>query len=224
MCGRFVRYSSIQDILTEFDVEGPAVDLPPSYNVAPSHEVVSIINDGKKRIVLCKWGYIPSWAKDPATGYKMINARAESVGDKPSFKYAFTHTRILVVANGFYEWHTQGKVKIPVFIQLKTGRPFGFAGLLSIWTSPGGKQVHTCTVITTNANKLLAPVHDRMPVIIHKKDEDLWLDPANQDKQFLTSLLRPYAHEEMKFYHVSALVNSPSNNSPDCIRPVDSPG
>ena len=220
MCGRFVRYSSIHDIVKEFNTEAPVFDLPPGYNIAPSHDVAVVMNDGNIRLALCKWGYVPSWAKDLASGYKMINARAESVADKPNFRHAFRSTRVLVVADGFYEWRKQGKIKIPVYIHLKTRTPFGFAGLLSVWTSPEGKQICTCTIITTNANRLLEPVHDRMPVIIHKADEDQWLDQSNQERDNLLSLLKPYEPDEMDYYNVSTLVNSPSHNSPDCIKRV----
>jgi putative SOS response-associated peptidase YedK len=220
MCGRFVRYSSIHDIVKEFNTEEPGFDLPPGYNIAPSHEVAIVMNDGIKRLTLCKWGFIPSWSKDPAIGNKMINARAESVADKPSFRHAFRSKRVLVAADGFYEWQKQGKIKIPVYIHFKTRKPFGFAGLLSVWTSPEGKHISTCTIITTNANTLLERVHDRMPVIIHKVDEDFWLDPSKQDKDKLISLLRPYESEEMDYYSVSNLVNSPSHNSPECIKRI----
>jgi len=220
MCGRFVRYSSIHDIVKEFNAKGPEFDLPPGYNIAPSHEVAIVMNDGKKRLTLCKWGFVPSWAKDPAIGNRMINARAESVADKPGFRHAFKSARVLIPADGFYEWKHEGKTKTPLYIYLKKGKPFGLAGLMSLWTSPEGMKVCTCTIITTEANKLLGPIHDRMPVIIHKADEDLWLDPANQDKDILMSLLKPYEAEEMDYYGVSTRVNSPSHNAPDCIKRV----
>ncbi|HBH62268.1 MAG TPA: hypothetical protein DDX85_11140 [Nitrospiraceae bacterium] len=218
MCGRFVRYSSIHDIVKEFHAGESGLDLSPGYNIAPTHEVAIVLNDGEQRLALCKWGFVPSWAKDPAIGNKMINARAESVADKPSFRHAFMDKRVLVAANGFYEWQKQGSSKIPAFIYLKNRTLFGFAGLLSVWTSPEGKQVCTCTIITTHANTLLEGIHERMPVIIHKADEDLWLDPSVRDKDKLISLLSPYESEEMDFYRVSTLVNSPSHNSPDCIK------
>lgn len=220
MCGRFVRYSSIHDIAKEFNAEEPGFDLPPGYNIAPSYEVAIVMNAGKKLLALCKWGFVPSWSKDAAIGNKMINARGESVADQPSFRHAFRSKRVLVAADGFYEWKKQGKIKIPVYIHLKSRKPFGFAGLMSLWTSTEGKQVCTCTIITTNANKLLEPVHDRMPVIIHKTDEDIWLDPSSQDKDNLMSLLKPYEAEEMDYYNVSTIVNSPAHNSPDCIKRV----
>jgi putative SOS response-associated peptidase YedK len=150
----------------------------------------------------------------------MINARAETVAEKPSFRTAFKAKRALIPANGFYEWKRDGKQKTPFYIFLKSGKPFGFAGLYNIWTSPEGNQLCTSTILTTDANQLLAQVHDRMPVIIHKKDEDLWLDPATSNKNVLLPLLRPYEAGEMSCHEVSALVNSPSRNSPDCIEPA----
>ncbi len=220
MCGRFVRYSSIHELIKEFGVDGSPFDLEPGYNIAPSQEIVIIINDSKKRLALCKWGFIPSWSRDPKIGYKMINARADSVSEKPSFKGAFKSKRILIPADGFYEWHKKGKTKTPVYIRLKSGKPFGFAGLFNIWTSPDGSQICTCTIITTDANRLLEPVHNRMPVIIGRDDQEKWLSPDNKDGEKLKELLKPFSSEDMDYYAVSTQVNSPSYNSPDCIKPM----
>jgi len=219
MCGRFVRECSIPDIAGEFGVEEPPFDQPPSYNVAPGQSIPVIIRNGKKKLVSCKWGFIPSWAKDPKTGYRMINARAETVAEKPAFRSAYKNARALVPASGFYEWKKEGSKKAPFYIRLKSRNHFAFAGLYSIWTSPGGEQVCTCTILTTDANQLLVPVHDRMPVIIRKGDEDRWLAPPDT-KNDLQSLLTPYESEDMECYSVSQLVNSPANNSPECIKRV----
>jgi len=220
MCGRFVRYSSVHELVKEFNADGTGLDLSPGYNIAPGHEVAIVINDRKKRLALCRWGFVPSWSKNLSIGNRMINARAESVAGKPSFRHAFRSKRVLVPADGFYEWQKKDKLKFPVYIHLKSRRPFGLAGLMSLWKSPEGTLVCTCTIITTSANKLLEEIHDRMPVIIHKADEDLWLNPENQDRDKLLSLLKPYGPEEMDYYGVSTLVNSPSHNSPDCIKRV----
>jgi putative SOS response-associated peptidase YedK len=150
----------------------------------------------------------------------MINARAETVADKPSFRSAFIKQRGLIIADGFYEWRKKDKKKIPVYIHLRSGNPFGFAGLYSSWTSPDGERVCTCAIITTNSNTLLQPVHDRMPVIIPKDKEALWLDPHVDDKMILQGLLKPYSSEEMTAVDVSPAVNSPGHNSPDNIQPV----
>ncbi len=220
MCGRFVRYSPISELIDEFSVDEPSFDLNPNYNVSPGQTIPVVINDGKKRLELCKWGFIPFWSKDPKIGQKMINARAETVAEKPSFKRAFFSSRILIPANGFYEWKKEGKGKTPFFIHLKSKEILGFAGLLSVWTDPEGKQLSTCTIVTTDANSLLKKVHNRMPVILSKDDQDLWLDRDNKDRDRLTSVLRPYAPDKMEFLPVSTLVNSPSHNSPDCIIPA----
>jgi len=221
MCGRFVRTVSIEDIADEFEVNKPSFDLSPSYNIAPSQDIAIIINNNKKCIALCRWGLVPSWAKDPAIGHKMINARSESISEKPSFKYSFKHHRVLIPASGFYEWKREGKTKKPYYIRLKSRACFGFAGLVSYWKSPEGEQICTGCIITTNANDLIQPVHDRMPVIIRKEDEDKWLNREEQDRDALQSLLRPYPSDEMNFYTVSPMVNSPASNSPECIKPVD---
>lgn len=218
MCGRFVRYSSLHDLAQEFHTAEPVFDLPPSYNIAPSRSVAIAAGNGGTRLASCTWGYLPSWAKDPSTGYRMINARAESVADKPSFRQAFSSDRILVLADGFYEWKKDGKTKRPYYISLKSGKPFGFAGLRSMWKGPGGDERCTCTIITTGPNSLLAPIHDRMPAIIPKKDEEAWLDPRIRDRDALLGLLRPCDPAAMKCYAVSDLVNSPSHDSPDLLK------
>lgn len=154
----------------------------------------------------------------------MINARSETITEKRTFKAAFEKLRCLIVADGFYEWRREGKTKIPVFIRLKSGRPFAFAGLYNNWTSPEGKEIIASTIITTQANELLEPVHDRMPVITHEDKRDLWLDPEVKVKSDLLSLLKSYPSEEMEFYEASKRVNSPRNNSPENIDPVSQGG
>ncbi len=222
MCGRFVFCSTVQIIVDEFDVGQPLFDFKPSYNIAPSQLIAAIHNDGENRLMRCRWGFIPSWAKDASIGNKMINARAETVADKPAFKTSFKKGRCLILSDGFYEWRKEGKLKIPVYIHLKSGRPFGFAGLYNTWTSPAGEQINTCTIITTKANELIEPFHNRMPTIIPKDERSLWLGPDIHDEKMLFSLLKPFASDKMKAHDVSTLVNSPSNNSPDNIKPTES--
>lgn len=218
MCGRFVLCSPARTIMEEFRLDRTTVEYLPSYNVAPTQNIVIIKKDGTRVLTDCRWGFLPSWAKDPAMGHRMINARAETVADKPAFRAAFKKQRCLVVADGFYEWRKE-KVKTPVYIRLRSGRPFGFAGLYSMWTSPGGEDICTCTIITTDANELLEPIHDRMPAIISRDDYDLWLDPEEHDTAKLLALLRPYPPDDMELYPVSRKVNSPSYDSPDNIEP-----
>ena len=220
MPGRFVRKSTIEVIEEEFEVKQVSSGLNPSYNIAPGDDIAVIINDGTNRLIQLSWGLIPSWAKDPSIGNKMINARAETLNEKPSFRTAFKKHRCLIIADGFYEWRKEGKAKTPVYFHLKSKRPFGLAGLYDIWTSPEGKQISTCTIITTGPNELMKPIHNRMAVIIPKPQEALWLDPVIQDERLLLSLLKPYDSHEMDAYDVSRIVNSPRNNSPECIKPV----
>ncbi|MCI0487152.1 MAG: SOS response-associated peptidase [Blastocatellia bacterium] len=218
MCGRFVRESTIPDIAEAFGIENVSSDLEPSYNIAPTQMIAAIIDDGQKQLVEVRWGLIPSWAEDPAIGNRMINARAETVTEKASFKNAFKKRRCLIVADGFYEWKKEGDSKRPVFIRLKSRRPFGFAGLYENWTSPLGEQITSCAIITTEPNDLMRTIHQRMPVIVPKDKEDLWL--AGGDEADMLALLTPYSSEEMEAYGVSRKVNSPANDSPDCIRPT----
>jgi putative SOS response-associated peptidase YedK len=220
MCGRFVRSCSVDKIAEVFEVDKPSIDLPPSYNVAPTQDIIIINSSGKKRIVKCRWGFVPSRATDLAVGSSMINARAETVSTKPAFRDAFRRQRCLVIADGFYEWRKAGKKKVPHFVRLTSGRPFGFAGLYNLWTSPDGGRVCTCTIITTAANDLLEPLHDRMPAIIPHEKEDLWLDPNTADAGVLLEMLKPFPSEEMEYYEVSGRVGSPSFDMPEAIEPV----
>lgn len=217
MCGRFTQTQSVPKIMQEFAVAQVSCDLGPSYNIAPTQKVAVIITDEVKQLVPVRWGLIPSWAKDTFVGSKMINARAETITEKASYRNAFKKRRCLVVADGFYEWQNLGGTKRPVYIRLKTGKPFGFAGLYEVWNSPEGEAITTCTIITTDANEIMKPIHERMPVIIPKQDEDTWLDAATQDQSLLHNLLKPYPAEEMEAYPVSKRVNSPKNNTAECI-------
>ncbi len=224
MCGRFVREKSIPIITGEFGVDEISTDLEPSYNIAPTQMVAVVVSDGRKKLVSVQWGLIPSWSKDSSIGNKLINARSETITEKASFRNAFRKRRCLIVADGFYEWQKVGQQKRPVYIRLKSEKPFGFAGLYETWKSPEGETVTTCTIITTQANDIIKPIHDRMPVIIPKDAENLWLDPEVKDKEVLLELLKPYPSEEIETYPVSKMVNSPANNSPECIKPSGGQG
>ena len=163
---------------------------------------------------------MPTWAKDLKEGYKMINARAETVAEKPSFRQAFSRHRCLVVADGFYEWKNESGRKTPVYVRTKNGKPFGMAGLYNLWTSPEGEQVCTSTIITTDANESLKPVHDRMPVIAPRDKYDLWLDPDVHEKENLLPVLEPYPDKGLELYEVSTRVNSPKNDSAENIQKI----
>jgi putative SOS response-associated peptidase YedK len=220
MCGRFTRTQSVETISKEFGLEELPFEPGLSYNVAPAQKVAIIINDGQKRLVMARWGLVPSWAKDISMGNKMINARSETITEKPSYRSAFKKRRCLVVADGFYEWQNVGGEKRPAYIRLKSGKPFGFAGLYELWNSPEGEEVTSCSIITTEANELMKPIHERMPVIMPKNREDEWLNTATEDRALLLGLLKPYPSSEMEAYPVSKRVNSPQNNSADCIKPL----
>jgi putative SOS response-associated peptidase YedK len=202
------------------------IDMPPltpRYNVAPTQMVpaVRLKSEKKEReLVMLKWGLIPAWAKDAAIGSQMIMARADTVAEKPAFKSAFQKRRCLMVADGFYEWQkTNGKTQ-PYFIGLKDQDPFAFAGLWERWKNPEGDAVESCALITTDANDIVRPIHDRMPVILQPKYYDAWLDPEVQDVEKLQKLLVPYPAERMRAYPVSFLINDPKNEDPKCIEPL----
>jgi len=219
MCGRFTLVSPSVAVTERFHASAPP-DLRPRYNIAPGQDVLCVTRDGANRIEPLRWGLIPFWAKDPAIGNRLINARAETLAEKPSFRNAFAKRRCLVVADGFYEWRPAGKRKVPVYIFLKSKKPFGFAGLYESWKAPDGKEIRTCTIITTGANDLVRPIHDRMPVIVPADAEDRWLDPREDSRERLQSLLTPYPSGEMDAHDVASIVNSASHDAPDCIAPA----
>ncbi len=223
MCGRFTLFAPYYEIIERFDIESafPESDYIPSYNIAPSQQVVAIINDGRKnRLGGLRWGLIPPWAKDEKIGCKMINARAETVAEKPSFRKAFQKQRCILPADSFYEWQRKDGKKIPMRIKMKTDELFAIAGLWESWQSPDGKVIYTCTAITTEPNDLMEPIHDRMPVILKREDEAAWLNPRIDDVDFLGNMLRPFDENQMDAYSVSSAVNSPKNNEASLIVPV----
>jgi putative SOS response-associated peptidase YedK len=219
MCGRFVRTSPQAVLVDEFDVEHFVnVDFAPRYNIAPRQPVETIINDGKElRMGPLTWGYTTSAADK--TRPAPINARAETIATMPLFREAFRRRRCLVVADGFYEWQKDGNTKTPYFIRLRSARPFGFAAIWSSMRGAMGQRVGTCAILTCAPNELMAPIHNRMPVILPKAVRDRWLDPT-ADAGELQALLTPFPPGEMEAYAVSTLVNSPRNDTPECIVPV----
>ena len=198
MCGRFVLMSNLSDIEREFNVQEVDCDYNPRSNVLPGQHIAAVVHDGINRLVSFRWCLIPAWAKDPSIGSRLINARAETLREKPSFRNAFKKRRCLIVADGFYESLKRGKAKIPLYFRLKSGNPFGLAGLYETWTSPEGNPVSTCTIITTEPNDLIQPIHNRMPVIVPKNKEFLWIDPSVQSLNILASILTPYPAGEME--------------------------
>lgn len=220
MCGRFVQKSERKIITEEFYVQEFLDDVFISYNVAPGQNAGVITNDGKNRYALIRWGLVPSWADDIQIGYKMINARAETVSQKPSFRSAFSKRRCLIPADGFYEWKKEGSFKVPFYIYNKSENPISLAGLWETWNDPEGNPLKTFTIITTEANDALKDIHSRMPVIIPPEKRSTWLDPEMSEKDRLLGLLIPYGKTELVSHKVSRIVNSPKNNSPECVRPV----
>jgi putative SOS response-associated peptidase YedK len=224
MCGRFTLTATFEEIIDRFDIQAfiEQENYEPSFNIAPSHPVLAVINDGKSnRMGFLKWGLVPPWAKDAAIGHKMINARAETISEKPSFRNAFNKKRCLVIADSFFEWKKrEDKSKTPMRIKLKSDDLFAMAGIWEAWKSPEGKTLYTCSVITTGPNELMKDIHDRMPVILKPDDENIWLNPSISNSKELNKLLVPFDANLMETYEVSSLVNSPKNNSVELIQKI----
>ena len=219
MCGRFTHKENLQRLAEQLGLK-VLPPLRPRYNIAPSQLVACVRTNLETRQRECtelKWGLVPSWAKDPGIGNQLINARAETVAEKPSFRKAFKQQRCLILADGFYEWKREGKAKQPYYIRFKDNRPFAFAGL---WErcEKQDPTLETCALITTGPNALMEPIYTRMPVILAAKDYDDWLDPSQHTVERLNALLRPFPAEEMEAYPVSPIVNNPKNDQPECVR------
>jgi putative SOS response-associated peptidase YedK len=222
MCGRFTLFTDIEEIKERFDIQGSFdEEYQFSYNIAPSQSVLSVINDGvRNRLGYLRWGLIPFWAKDEKAGYKMINARAETIAEKASFRNAYKKKRCLIIADSFYEWKKTPERKIPMRIKLKNHTPFGMAGLWESWKSPEGISIYSCSVITTVPNELMTSIHDRMPVILKPEDEKDWLNPSINDPAYLQQYLKSFDSEQMEAFEVSTDVNSNKNNSPNLIQQI----
>jgi len=220
MCGRFTSLLSPELLSVIYGILAPP-DLLPRYNIAPSQPVLVVRQDdsGQRELATVNWGLIPSWAKDPKIGHSLINARSETIAEKPSFRTAFRRRRCIIPASGFYEWVHVGHTKQPWYIKGSKDVPLSLAGLWEHWKSPDDSVIETCTIITTTANELMAPLHDRMPVILPLDSISSWLDPNTRSDQ-LTKLLRPCASEMLAAYTVSNLVNNPRFDSPSCIARV----
>ena len=219
MCGRYTLTCTPEVIAEAFQLE-TTPDLLPRYNVAPSQSVVCVraaLPVRNREAVNLRWGLIPAWAGDPAMGVKLINARSETVAEKPSFRKSFRQRRCLVLADGYYEWKREGARKQPYFIRLKTERPFAFAGLWDRWNNGEGKTIESCVVLTTKPNERLAAIHDRMPVILDPDAYEPWLDPGLQDATRLVTFLAPYSSDAMIADPVGTLVNDPRVDDARCI-------
>ncbi|HUB27762.1 MAG TPA: SOS response-associated peptidase [Tepidisphaeraceae bacterium] len=219
MCGRYVRRSPLQQVVELFGAIPESAGLvdAPQYNVAPTQNVLAVRIDaaGKRTVGEFRWGLIPAWADDPAIGNRMINARAETVAEKPAFRAAFKARRCIVPANGFYEWKATGKRKQPYYIHRRDDRLFGIAGLWESWKQ-GEQKIESCVILTTAANNLMRPIHERMPVILAESEFETWLNPkAKVDG--LMGLLRPYSTHDLEAYMVGMGVNNPRNNKAGCM-------
>jgi putative SOS response-associated peptidase YedK len=218
MCGRFIFTdpSKIKGLMPDADIDQLKIEFAPSFNIAPSQNIPAMLNDGSGKVRLIRWGLVPSWAKDISIGYKMINARAETLSEKPAFKRLLKSRRCLIFAQGFYEWKRDGKVKQPYFIHMKDGGAFAFAGLWDIWENDSDAIV-SGTIITTAANSLISDIHDRMPVIIRPGDYKIWLNAGTSS---ILDFIEPFPADEMEAYPVSPLVNSAAGNSSEFIKPL----
>ncbi|HVP07068.1 MAG TPA: SOS response-associated peptidase [Candidatus Acidoferrum sp.] len=222
MCGRYTLATQLELLEPRFGVDAGSAQHIPRYNIAPGQMVPVVTAENGRMLSMMRWGLVPSWAKDESVGYRMINARAETVAEKPSFRKALESRRCLVPADGFFEWRKElgGSVKTPVRFVLKDRSLFAFAGLWERWKQPDGKDLLTYTIITTGANELVRPIHDRMPVILGRSDEGRWLDVSTGKGKGPVDLLAPFPASEMEVYEVSTAVNSPRNDVPACIEPV----
>lgn len=229
MCGRYTLSHSPESIAQSFHLT-QIPPLEPHYNIAPGQPVLVVRSPDDEAVssssapaaresTFLLWGLVPSWAKDPKLGSRMINARAETVAEKPSFRAAFKRRRCLIVADGFYEWHRLPQGKQPYYFHLEEHQPFAFAGLWEHWENGMGDVIESCTILTTEANEILHPIHDRMPVILSPEDYPLWLDSSVQGGDRLHRCLRPYPATAMQRHPVSSKINSPRYNSPLCIEP-----
>jgi putative SOS response-associated peptidase YedK len=222
MCGRYTL-SSPTDLLADLLELSSVPELAPRYNIAPTQEAAVVRGGGEtgvRSLDLLRWGLIPFWAKDSGIGSRMINARAETVAEKPSYRASFKRQRCLVPADGFYEWQATGGRKQPFYFRFEGGGPFALAGLWDRWEKGEGEPVETFTILTTEPNEIVAPVHQRMPVILDHEGMAIWLDPAIEDPEQLTQLLGPFPAAGMEAYPVSTYVNSPGNDTPRCIEPL----
>lgn len=230
MCGRYTLRHDAQQIVMRFGVTdvieasfGGMDPDAPRFNIAPTQPIAVVTENSPRALEMMRWGLVPSWAKDPSIGNRMLNARAETLTEKPSFRTALTRRRCLIPADGFYEWRKQGKTKQPLCIHRKDDALFAFAGLWDEWLSPDGSPLRSCTIITVAPNQLMATIHDRMPAMLRPEEEGKWLNSSIKSVEELLSLLAPYPDEALEAFPVSTTVNSPANDGCDCIAPVDAP-
>lgn len=223
MCGRYTYFpKEFTDLRVRWNLDNDPSLFGARYNICPGQEVPVIINShGSNRIGPMRWGLVPSWAKDEKVGYKMINARSESLAERPAFKNLVERRRCLILSSGFYEWRPDGAGKVPHFIYLKNQEPFAFAGLWDLWHKRDGTKLATCTIVTCGANEMMQPLHPRMPVILSRDDEQRWLETEAAGFETIRPMLHAYPAERMAFHPVSTLVNTPVNDRFECTLPLD---
>jgi putative SOS response-associated peptidase YedK len=229
MCGRFTLRTALSVLAKqfEFDLDAAMGELHPRYNIPPTTKVLAVRQPeqgAKRELAELRWGLIPVWAKDEKIAYSTINARGDTVAEKPAFRSAFKKRRCLILADGYYEWLREGKTKLPHLYEIDGGKPFAIAGLWEWWPGPKGAElkepIESCSIITTDANKLASKVHDRMPVILDPDDYDLWLDPAIDDRKKLEKLIKPFAGKTMTVRAVSTYVNNVKNQGEQCVAAI----
>jgi putative SOS response-associated peptidase YedK len=222
MCGRFTLTLDPAQLREAFPWLFIPDDLKPRYNISPSQPVAVIPNTNENKLEYYHWGLIPSWSKNSSIGSRLINARSETLADKPAFRSSYKRRRCLILADGFYEWYLDpsGKNKTPYYITMQSRKVFGMAGLWDLWQNPEGSEIRSCTIITTSPNELIQPLHNRMPVILDPIIFTDWLASNDKEPEQLQKLLSPYPASEMTAYPVSKLVNAPENDLPECIRPL----
>lgn len=219
MCGRFSRTHGQEELRERFGFESQGQELTPRYNLAPGQDAGVVVLEERKSLRIMRWGLVPSWAKDAKAGFKAINARAETLAQKPMFKGLLRGKRCLVLADGFYEWRKKGSDKRPIRYVFKNRRPFAFAGLWDCWRDAENNELYTFTIVTTRANELIQPVHDRMPVMLKPEHEQAWLDSKLAGPDKLDGMLEPFSARLMEGYQVSSVCNSPAREGPECIEP-----
>ncbi len=222
MCGRYTLADCEDFDPADLGLTGVPSDLTPRYNIAPTQPAPVVPNRLPREVAFFRWGLIPSWARDPNIASRLINARAETLSERPAFRDALRRRRCLVLADGFYEWRKVGRSRVPFRFRQRDRRVFAFAGLWESWRSPDGSDVRTFAIVTTIANAVVAPVHDRMPVLLPREAYDPWLDPALADPADLVRWLRPCPDALLEAYEVSPLVNTATRDDPTCIAPVQS--
>jgi putative SOS response-associated peptidase YedK len=222
MCGRFTLTVDPSELAEQFGGVDFPTQFAPRFNIAPSQPVLALLNDGRKVADFLWWGLIPGWAKEASSSKRLINARGETLAEKPAFRGSYKYKRCLILADGFFEWKSVGgaKTKIPHFIHLRSRQPFAFAALWAESSAPDASATRTCAIVTTTPNELMASIHNRMPLILQPQDYAEWIDVAPRSPESLAHLIRPYPSDLMQAYPVSTLVNSPGNDRPECILPA----